>query len=382
MLPILKDPRYIRVQGAPLLLIYRVNEFPDPVASAEALRAAAAKHGIPNIHLVATQSFGVGDPRFYGLDAAAEFPPHVNRRLLDPHKVGGVYSRFDGHVEDYVGVANESINVGPPQYVRYRGCVPMWDNTARWKSRAHILVNDSPKAYGRWLRFLVEEAMLRRDQIEPLIFINAWNEWGEGTYLEPDENYGRALLEVTRAALAHGVADYALGGRHRVIMPFDFDVIIEADLAFLPFRIDVGLDRQRLEGGAFDLIEQCSPAGSEVPRHARIELRDEITNGSVNLGKREEALMRSLAMIQRVGRFIEARLGDARSQIVGNDLRRDPAEECEGSHVRADPVHKTLREGGFRIGVVRCAQRGDEQLADAHFTGRTIERKGRVIGNQ
>jgi FkbM family methyltransferase len=213
MLPVLKDPRYIKVQDAPLLLIYRVDEFPDPVASAEALRAAAAKHGIPDVHLVATQSFGVDDPRSYGFDAAVEFPPpHVNRLLLDPHTIGGVYSGFDGYVEDYVGVANESINARQPQYVRYRGCFPMWDNTARRKSRGHIFVNDSPKAYGRWLRFLVEEAMLRRDQIEPLIFINAWNEWAEGTYLEPDENYGRALLEVTRAALAHGVADYALGG--------------------------------------------------------------------------------------------------------------------------------------------------------------------------
>jgi hypothetical protein len=43
-------------------------------------------------------------------------------------------------------------------------------------------------------------------------------------------------------------------------MPFDFDVIIEADVAFVPFRVDVGLNRQRLERGAFDLIEQRSPA--------------------------------------------------------------------------------------------------------------------------
>jgi hypothetical protein len=79
-------------------------------------------------------------------------------------------------------------------------------------------------------------------------------------------------------------------------------------------------------------------------------------------------------------RLVEARLGDARPQVVGDDLRRDPAEEREGPHVRADPVNKTLRKGGFRIGVVGCAERGDEQLADAHLAGRPVHHLQRRAG--
>jgi hypothetical protein len=97
---------------------------------------------------------------------------------------------------------------------------------------------------------------------------------------------------VNFSLLPHGLAQQRV--RHRVVLPLDFDVIIEADLAFLPFRLDVGLNRQRLERGAFDLIEQRPPASSEVPRHASVELRNEITNGGVDLGKREEALMAQL----------------------------------------------------------------------------------------
>jgi lipopolysaccharide biosynthesis protein len=213
MLPSLKDPRYIRVRGAPLLAIYRVNHFPDPLASAIAFRRAAAKHGLPEIHLVAIQALGLTDPRPYGFDAAVEFsPPHVARLLLDPQRIGGVDENFMGYIEDYVGVATQSINARPTDYVRYRGCFPMWDNTARRGASGHIFVNCSPKAYAQWLRFLVHEAMLRREQTEPLVFVNAWNEWAEGAYLEPDEHYGRALLEITRTAVAHGVADYAEGG--------------------------------------------------------------------------------------------------------------------------------------------------------------------------
>ncbi len=213
MLPILTDPRYIRVNGAPVVSIYRVDQLPDPVRNVQALRSAAARCGIQDLHIVMVQSFGLSDPRPYGCDAAVEFsPPHVNRLLIDPKVVGGVFDGFEGYLEDYVGVAAQSINAPATHYVRYRGCFPMWDNTARRGNRGHVFLNDSTKAYARWLRFLVEEAMVRRDQVEPYIFINAWNEWAEGAYLEPDEHYGRALLEVTKAALLHGVADYAQGG--------------------------------------------------------------------------------------------------------------------------------------------------------------------------
>jgi glycosyltransferase involved in cell wall biosynthesis len=210
--PILKDARYIRVDGAPLLQIYRVTEFKDPVGSAAALRRAAAGHGIEKLHLCVVQSFGISDPRPYGFDSAVEFsPPHVDRLLLDPKRMGGVLDTFEGYMEDYVGVAAQSINHPPTDYTRYRGCFPTWDNTARRKSRGHIFVNESPKAYANWLRFLVHEALVRRDDVEPLIFINAWNEWAEGTYLEPDERYGHGLLETTYAAWRQGIVDYAIG---------------------------------------------------------------------------------------------------------------------------------------------------------------------------
>src|SRR5450432_875744 len=72
-------------------------------------------------------------------------------------------------------------------------------------------------------------------------------------------------------------------------MPLDFDVVIEADSAFLPLRVNIGLDRQLPERVAFDIIEPRTPAGPEMPRHAIVELRDQLPDGSVELGQREEA---------------------------------------------------------------------------------------------
>ncbi|WP_375457734.1 glycoside hydrolase family 99-like domain-containing protein [uncultured Enterovirga sp.] len=211
ILPILSDPRYITVDGAALLLIYRISELPDPIRSVSVWRRIAAERGI-QLHVCAVQSFGLGDPRPYGADSAVEFsPPHIERQLVDPNRLRGVSPEFSGYIEDYISVALRSIHHAPMDYIRYRGCFPSWDNTPRRKEKAHIFINDSPKAYGQWLRYLVRESLLRQDQQEPLVFINAWNEWAEGTVLEPDEAHGRDLLDVTYLALKQGIVDHVLG---------------------------------------------------------------------------------------------------------------------------------------------------------------------------
>src|ERR1700741_1126884 len=84
---------------------------------------------------------------------------------------------------------------------------------------------------------------------------------------------------VRRDAYPHRLAQQSM--RHGVVMVFDFDVIIEGDLAFLPFRVDVRLDGQWLEGWAFDLIEQRTPTRSQVPCHPVIELRGQLADGRV-----------------------------------------------------------------------------------------------------
>jgi hypothetical protein len=79
-------------------------------------------------------------------------------------------------------------------------------------------------------------------------------------------------------------------------------------------------------------------------------------------------------------RLVEARLRNARPQIVGYDLRRDAAEKGECPYVRADPIDKALRKGRFRIGIAACAQHGDKQLAIAHLAGRPVHHLQRGAG--
>jgi lipopolysaccharide biosynthesis protein len=90
-----------------------------------------------------------------------------------------------------------------PSYPLIRGVMPGWDNTPRMQDRSHCFVNAEPANYERWLKAVVGQTRAARSGDERLVFINAWNEWGEGCHLEPDVRHGRAFLEATLRALTH-----------------------------------------------------------------------------------------------------------------------------------------------------------------------------------
>ncbi len=207
-IPVLTAPHYIRVNGAPLLLVYRIDELPEARRTADCWRQVFLREtGLP-LHLAIVQSFGVSDPRPYGFDSAVEFPPHTRKILIDPQTVPGVAADFTGHIEDYRTAMRGLISKKLPDYSWYRGVMPMWDNTARRGRQGHAIVNSSPSTYATWLRFVVDQALTRSDLQEPLVFINAWNEWAEGAHLEPDQRYGHRYLQATKDGLSKGILDH------------------------------------------------------------------------------------------------------------------------------------------------------------------------------
>ena len=74
--PALRDQRYIRVNGRPVLIVYRPGLLPDPKASAQRWRDYCTKSDLDDLYLAAVQAFETIDPRSLGFDAAVEFPPH------------------------------------------------------------------------------------------------------------------------------------------------------------------------------------------------------------------------------------------------------------------------------------------------------------------
>ena len=105
--PYLRDPRYIQIDGKPLLLVYNPGMLPDAQATASRWREYCRSAGIGDLFLAMAQTFGIADPRPFGFDAAVEFPPHAphiaararnithTMKFFEPDFVGGVYNYAD-----------------------------------------------------------------------------------------------------------------------------------------------------------------------------------------------------------------------------------------------------------------------------------------------
>ncbi len=205
--PALRDPRYIRVDGKPLFLLYRPGLFADIRATVDRWQEHCVRAGVGELHLAALQQGfdGLTDPADVGFDAAVEFPPH-NITQVDARAAVELFDpEYPGTILSYPDLVSGSLAREAPAYPLYRGLVPAWDCTARRRA-ATLFVGSTPDLYREWLEGLCRYT---RDHLPPeqqFIFINAWNEWAEGAYLEPDDKYGYAYLNRTGEALCRVAA--------------------------------------------------------------------------------------------------------------------------------------------------------------------------------
>jgi len=205
IMPYLKDPRYIKVNNKPMVIVYNIGRLPDPKKLFESWRQIAKAEGFPDLHIVMAETFGISEPYKYGCDAAVEFPPHkvvspeISKKVLTDKKE----TDFQGAIYDYREVVATEILKNSPGYIIYRTLMTGWDNSPRRGQSAHIFHYASPEYYEIWLRNLVDYTKKHLPEEHRFIFINAWNEWAEGTYLEPDKQYGKTYLQATKKAI-HG----------------------------------------------------------------------------------------------------------------------------------------------------------------------------------
>jgi glycosyltransferase involved in cell wall biosynthesis len=205
ILPALRDRRYIRINGRPLLAVYRPGSLPDPNATFVHWRKFCRREGLGEIYLAGFRtSFDLQDPETLGMDGAVEFPPHHCEVTRTDRQELPVFNGFWGEIYDYRKLAENLVTRPIGSHTLFRGVMPSWDNTARMQNQATIWTNSNPQLYCRWLHRVVLQTRRHPNPDERLIFINAWNEWAEGAHLEPDERHGYAWLNATRLALEAG----------------------------------------------------------------------------------------------------------------------------------------------------------------------------------
>jgi hypothetical protein len=155
--------------------------------------------GLGDPYIVMAQSHGETDPRPYGMDAAAGFPPHNHgfrgTNLRDA--VERLDSAYCGTVFDYAEMAAAARAYLPSEFPFFPGVCPGWDNEARHPGVGICFKGANPDAYGEWLAAACQAALASPDPEERIVFVNAWNEWAEGAHLEPDRHFGYAYLVET-----------------------------------------------------------------------------------------------------------------------------------------------------------------------------------------
>ncbi|MDE6458272.1 MAG: glycoside hydrolase family 99-like domain-containing protein [Muribaculum sp.] len=210
LLPYLTDERYIKVNGAPVLCIYRTHLFPDIDKTIDLWQDLASKEGFRLYICRFEDSLHFGEKYMTDkIDAAIEFQPFINS---DHMHVGNYISRISrklcnkeyfNYLYSYPKLVKKQLsrNYKDLSYKRYLCAFPSWDNSPRRKGRSFTAFKDSsPELFEKWLNH-ISTTFEPFSENENFIFINAWNEWAEGCHLEPDLKYGTRFLEAIKRAI-------------------------------------------------------------------------------------------------------------------------------------------------------------------------------------
>ncbi len=220
------DDRAIKVDGKPVFVIYRPQHISHIDDMLDYWRELAVGAGLNGLYFLVQKNWEF--PRrdyLKGFDAIFQFQPFEamyspffenspikHRQLaklfhLLPESVQSlgraVYAKLNQRLEhwDYDEVWNQMIQIhNDPELTTYPGVFVDWDNTARYGNRARVFKDASPERFEPWFARLVD-SMEKRNLPENFMFLNAWNEWAEGAYLEPDEKNGYGYLQAIERQL-------------------------------------------------------------------------------------------------------------------------------------------------------------------------------------
>lgn len=221
-----QDDRAIKIDGKPVFLIYRSHRIDRIEDMFDFWREQAHQAGLDGLYFIAIKQYEFPIKEVLKhFDAVVQFQPfeaiyspdfkgpilNNSQRFQSMHRLPepilkafrSLRTSFFKSLTfyDYDQVWEQIIKEKHEQgMTTFPGAFMDWDNSARYKSRATLYRGASPERFEFWFRKLVE-GVLRRPADEHMIFINAWNEWAEGAYLEPDEKYQAKYLEAIQRVL-------------------------------------------------------------------------------------------------------------------------------------------------------------------------------------
>lgn len=217
LLSFFKDRRYIKVNNKPVYIIYLPQDINCRRRMFECWQRLAKEHGFDGIYLIA-MSTGAGKDnvrRFY--DAFMEFEPlctirgdHSWRRCLQDWKAAHIDKIDLGqcNVRNWMWSKNAFSYRYLCRCIEKKACrsepwmlpgvFAGWDNSSRKDEEGIIVTGSTPQRFQDNLHKILSIA---EKQKKEFVFLNAWNEWSEGAYIQPDKKYGWGYLKAVKQVL-------------------------------------------------------------------------------------------------------------------------------------------------------------------------------------
>ena len=209
LIPFFQDPRYIRVDGKPVLCIYRSGELPDYKRMMACFREECKKVGLLGLYIVETIFNYAENSHFDCSDAVLYREPNCCKKITQEEIVLGnsedpafaspiIPKRLP--VYQYADMVSTSLAKQASittDKKHYHSAFTGWDNTPRHGYKGYVVDNCTPELFKEYMAGL---AALTEEDAD-FVFINAWNEWAEGMYLEPCETHKYEYLDAVRAVM-------------------------------------------------------------------------------------------------------------------------------------------------------------------------------------
>lgn len=216
LLPFFKDNRYIKVDGKPLFVIYRPEIVPCLEDMVNYWQSLARQNDFPGISFMYQQTDydHRKEKTGYLFDYGIEYQPAVVRNRPQKRNLFLLARKALNEFVNYFHLPQTSIStfwysyddawrkiikMKPKDEKMVPGAFVDWDNTARYGKKASVYKGVTPEKFRKYLSMQIKHA--KQDYKKDMIFMFAWNEWGEGGYLEPDEKYGYKMLKAVSLAL-------------------------------------------------------------------------------------------------------------------------------------------------------------------------------------
>lgn len=219
-----RDPRYMRVDGKPIFVLFAPHDFPSTDEFCRLWRGYAEAAGLPGLYLVGIANHyapGRGhwdDPIYLPFDAMTPLAPHDyldthgtadrqswRRRVRELNGTRYLNWAKGGRLQRptrirYADVVRHTLNDLPTDGRALPCVLPNWDNTPRSGTRGVVFEGATPALYADYLRKALR-LVAARPREQRIVFLKAWNEWAEGNYIEPDTTHGHGYLDATRSVM-------------------------------------------------------------------------------------------------------------------------------------------------------------------------------------